>query len=174
MDVGVHRYIGQCLWWLIYQQNVYQWRFIQASKHRLRDLNLHFKLGTIINRVRKRLPPITHHYGCCCWCRRRRCRRRRRHCCCRRRRRRGCRYYCYRRRISSPSQTPLVLFFEDWIFMAPDRQLTIDQGNYDYTEMFWIKEEKKQERSDSHMARLMRTLKCSAVKWSARSESGWC
>lgn len=32
---------------------------------------------TIINRVRKRLAPITHHYACCCWCRRRH---RRRHC----------------------------------------------------------------------------------------------
>lgn len=38
--------------------------------------------------------------------------------------------------------------------MAPDRQLTIDQGNYDYTEMFWIKK-----RCDSDMMRLMRTLK---------------
>lgn len=40
--------------------------------------------------------------------------------------------------------------------MAPDRQLTIDQGNYDYTEMFWIEEKKKM--------RLMRTLNRSTEK----------
>lgn len=50
--------------------------------------------------------------------------------------------------------------------MAPDRQLTIDQGNYDYTEMFWIKK-----RCDSNMVRLMRTLKRSTVSDRGREQA---
>lgn len=50
--------------------------------------------------------------------------------------------------------------------MAPDRQLTIDQGNYDYTEMFWIKK-----RCDSDMVRLMRTLKRSTVSGGGREQA---
>lgn len=49
--------------------------------------------------------------------------------------------------------------------MAPDRQLTIDQGNYDYTEMFWIKK-----RCDSDTVRLMRTLKRSTVSDRGRDQ----